>query len=50
MQKKKRVLFKNVWNWNVGYLGLEPRAIQLKAEYSTIELVAQKPYVYNTET
>ena len=26
----------------MGYLGLEPRTIRLKAEYSTIELVTHK--------
>ena len=31
----------------VGYLGLEPRAYRLKAEYSTIELVTQGHFILN---
>ena len=29
----------------MSYLGIEPRTFQLKAEYSTIELVTHKCYV-----
>jgi hypothetical protein len=32
---------------NLGHLGLEPRTVRLKAEYSTIEL-ATLSFIYNT--
>ena len=32
----------------LGHLGLEPRTIRLKAEYSTIELVTLLDIVYKT--
>lgn len=32
----------------MSYLGIEPRTFQLKAEYSTIELVTHTGYVKNT--
>ena len=35
---RKYIILKN----NLGHLGLEPRTIRLKAEYSTIELVTQE--------
>ena len=31
----------------MGHLGLEPRTIRLKAEYSTIELVTHYKYAFN---
>ena len=31
----------------MGHLGLEPRTIRLKAEYSTIELVTLFFYIFN---
>ena len=34
----------------LGYLGLEPRTIRLKAEYSTIELVTHYILLYYHET
>ena len=37
---REYIILKN----NLGHLGLEPRTIRLKAEYSTIELVTRSEY------
>ena len=40
---REYIILKN----NLGHLGLEPRTIRLKAEYSTIELVTQQNLTFS---